>query len=777
MSRRWPLRTAAVCMVILLAMVASRHAVAAPAVSSQNVIAAIKRGVHFLVTQQHTDGSWEHGEFNWMQAAVGTNQMGGESALVTEALIDVSQSLHDPEISMFAPTMQKALKYVAALRTPSTYVASFQANALALLPNNSKRVYRDALNWDARYLRHSMHHDGAYTYSWNIQQGTHPRQPGHWDNSNTQYGVLGLWACAHAGLEVPLIAWERASEHWRRSQYMDGTWGYGGFADRPIKPTAARAWFFTPAGLASLFITDEFLRFKAVMHPLPDENVVRGMRAMATRFNPLEPDLYIMYGQTRTGLATGLQYLAGHNWYQWFASDLVKRQNTDGSWNANFSSLGWQDPKVPGWPHAIIGTAYALLVLDRGLNPVFINKLQYSKHYFGRWNVRPRDIANLTSWMVKTFEQPLNWQVVDINSPVSDWLDSPILYISGSHDPNFSAEQVAKLKAYVNAGGLILANCNGRSEFFKNAMIKYAQETVNNRYEVHKLSKASTLFHIQPWYHAASTYGLLGLSNGVRYLWIIAPNDFGRSWQNRTYAFRDNWELPANLYIYATGKVSLATKLDTLVVSGGGTPARSLTIAQVQYHGNWNPEPGAWPRMAQIASSAFATRLVNQNVAVDKLNAAATPLAHITGTEKFTFSGEQVAALRHYLNSGGMLLGDAAGGSINFTNSFSHLVSMLYPGKQLDNLPAHCTIYTGKMAGGMPATHVTYRKFYIEREGIHTTPEMLGLKIKGRWVVLFSQDDITSGLLGTNTWGISGYAPASAQALARNIICYAIAHK
>ena len=285
------------------------------------------------------------------------------------------------------------------------------------------------------------------------------------------------------------------------------------------------------------------------------------------------------------------------------------------------------------------------------------------------------------------------------------------------------------------------------------------------------------IFHIQPWYHMVSAHGLLGLSNGIRYLWIIAPNDFGQYWQNRTYALRDIWELPANLYIYATGKVSLATKLDTLVVSGGGTTTRSLTVAQVRYAGNWNPEPGAWPRMAQIASATFATRLANQNVALDKLSAAATPLAHLTGTEKFNFTSDQISALRHYLKSGGMLFADAAGGSINFTSSFSHLVSELYPGKQLDNLPANCTLYTGAMAGGTAATHVMYRKFYTAREGIKNTPEMLGLKVHGRWVILFSQDDITSGLLGTNTWGILGYAPASAQALARNIICYAIAHK
>ncbi|MCL5769914.1 MAG: hypothetical protein M1588_01155 [Planctomycetes bacterium] len=44
-------------------------------------------------------------------------------------------------------------------------------------------------------------------------------------------------------------------------------------------------------------------------------------------------------------------------------------------------------------------------------------------------------------------------------------------------------------------------------------------------------------------------------------------------------------------------------------------------------------------------------------------------------------------------------------------------------------------------------------------------------------MILFSPWDITSGLLGTNTWGIAGYTPASAQKLARDILLYAQAHR
>jgi hypothetical protein len=38
--------------------------------------------------------------------------------------------------------------------------------------------------------------------------------------------------------------------------------------------------------------------------------------------------------------------------------------------------------------------------------------------------------------------------------------------------------------------------------------------------------------------------------------------------------------------------------------------------------------------------------------------------------------------------------------------------------------------------------------------------------------ILYSGEDITSGLLGTNTYGILGYSPNAAANLARNLLLY-----
>src|SRR6266446_5885514 len=47
-----------------------------------------------------------------------------------------------------------------------------------------------------------------------------------WDNSNSQFAVLGLHSAAHAGVKLPKEVWERVEMHCRETQNADGSWGY-----------------------------------------------------------------------------------------------------------------------------------------------------------------------------------------------------------------------------------------------------------------------------------------------------------------------------------------------------------------------------------------------------------------------------------------------------------------------------------------------------------------------------------------------------------------------
>ncbi len=722
---------------------------------SQAVEQAIRRGVAYLLRHERK-GHWRYAGVPWNPVSEG-----GKTALILEALLQVGQSIHLPSLYIFSPAMQSAIKSVAALRVNATYVASFQANAMNLLP--AKRAYRQALFWDARYLLHAMSRSGGYTYRGPIDAigGYHAHG---WDNSNTQYGVLGMWACASDGLEIPIRYWVKARSHWVRTQFLDGTWDYNRGPRDNYSATSRDAQTMTPAGIASLLIAESFLHRNAALSSPRQVHVIRGLHWLNRHFNPNTQNFYALYGDERVALAAGLQTIAGMNWYKAVAANLLARQLPDGSWKSDFVGSDAQ-----------ISTAYALLILARGLNPILISKLQYSTNFSGQWNARPFDAANYTAWVTREFESPMNWQVVPLQSSVRGWLSSPILLISGSHDPHFTAKDLQKFHAFTQAGGLIFVSSDGNSQAFFHAMISYANESCAGLYTARPLPPKSQIYDLQPWYRPRRPMNLWGLSNGVRYEWIISPIDFGGAWQRQSIASRAFWQIPTNIYLYATGKEPLANRLQSLAIRPARAPAkRSITMGLLKYSGNWNPEPGAWPRLKAFAVREYSTAIHMPAVTPRQLSVKKMPIVHLTGTGNLDFSAVDIAFLRHYVRTGGLLFVDAAGGNTAFTHSFVRLAGAIFPSHPLQRIDANSGLFGGTYPGGVSIEHVTFRKFVRATIGNMKRPHLIGVRWHGRWRIIFSRFDITGGLLGTNTWGIWGYSPASAQTIMRDVLLFSL---
>ncbi len=746
-------RMGAVALAAVLAAVSSARA-AKPAaakptrVTRAAILQSINRGVAYLLAKEKPKKFWEidsPDNVYW----------GGQTALALYALLEVGQTTGDPQLQRDAKRIAPALHWLDKIAPKRTYVASLQISALTVSPGNSL-ASQVALARATQDLLESQRPDGAYHYGIHRHPSITP-----WDNSNSQYGLLGVWQAQLSGMQVPTRYWVKAQQHWRSCQNPDGGWPYDSHG------VSTRA--MTAAGLTSLYVVDQYLHSAVHRQAHADKNIQAGIAWLAKNIKT-NSNMYYLYGVERVGLAGGIKQIGPVDWYQEGAKEILKTQNQKtGGWDGYV--LGVR--RGLGGRASSVATAYALLFLTRGLNPVVFEKLDYP----GNWNPRARDDANVTQWLAHEFEQPLNWSIVNVQSNPQHWLTAPVLLMTGSADPHFTTGDIRRLRYFVEHGGLIFSVATGHGTAFTDAVKRIAAEVVRGRYAMTAIGATAALRHVQ--FKIPADVPLWGLSNGVRYLWIHSPGDMSAAWQsNLSTSQAMAFDLAANVYFYATGKHRLTGRLHPLrLPRKEGSSVRRVQMAMLRVGENWNPEPAAWPRLAQIMAAENRTTLILKKQTIKELNAQATPLAHLTGTGAFHVPWRQETQLHLFLSQGGTLFADAAGGSRAFARSFRRMVVDIYPTKSLVSINLSSAIYAGSMPDSHAAGVVKYRRAFISRHGYSLQPRLLGIRRHGRWVIIFSPQDITGGLVGLHTWGIDGYEPKSAQTLAANIVLYSVEGK
>ena len=195
--------------------------------------------------------------------------------------------------------------------------------------------YRQVLEQDALWLLAACD-GGGYNYEMppgsprsrggrlRVLQQHHPGQParpqGRVDNSNSQYGVLGVWSAAEVGVEIPIAYWGIVENYWRKCQHKDGQWDYGG-EERQGKLS------MTCAGLASLLVTHDYLD-PAIMSGKVARAPFNGAVAQGLTWfeegdhsvGPQANEGYTLYGVERVGLASGFKHFGRHDWYKELAT-------------------------------------------------------------------------------------------------------------------------------------------------------------------------------------------------------------------------------------------------------------------------------------------------------------------------------------------------------------------------------------------------------------------------------------------------------------------------
>jgi hypothetical protein len=749
------------------------------AATPQQVDAAITRGRDFLLKQQRPDGRWEKDPkrvgkaHDWKDMQGDT--WGGFTAVATYALLAVGVNPQET-------SMQNAVNFLRQADILGIYALGIRANVWKLIPEFSgNREWREQMIHKDRdlILNGMITKEGPAEGMWDYGNGSGLAKIPRIDHSVSQYGVLGLWACEQEGAEVPIEVWQDLDRHWKADEFPDGAWSYD--STPSIKGRSSRGNIspaMTAAGIATLFITQDYIYEEqafACKGNISNPNIDKGLEWMAQNFDQVN-NAYALYGVERIGVASGRKYFGDVDWFQHGADDLVKSQAADGSWSGGF----------PG-STPIPTTAFALLFLARGRAPVAVNKLQYflppnpaaptTQPAEGAWDQRPRDVANIVRWTGDETANDLNWQSVNLHSSAIDLAEAPVLYISGNTDLNFTPEELQKLRDFVWFGGMILGNADCADGRFVNSFEKLG-ETLFGR-EFRELPAGHPIFNeVFPARKWKSPPSVLGLSNGIRELMVILPQaDPARAWQVRaTETRKELFQVGTNILEYAVDKKWSVKGVTHLVLPDPKIiPDRTLKLARLQYDGNWDPEPGAWQRMAAVLHNQAKVDLIVTPVKLGAGTLAGFPVAHLTGTAKFKLTDDQELELLEWINRGGTLIVDAGGGSSDFADSAEGELRTIFGAdadKGLDD-----TLTPDHPMFGLPnlAIESIYYRPYARTllVGSANAPRIRAIEHAGRVAVFYSREDLTEGMVGENVDGVYGYEPETATNLMRNMVLYA----
>jgi hypothetical protein len=778
--------------VLALSVILRPGAVLADDPTPAQIQDAIDKGKAFLYSKQF-NGNWEvvatpkpSGEFPNNPSGL---QFGGMTALATFALLSCGDTPSNND------NVKAAVEWLKKVDMRGTYALGLRSQIWNLLPEDEsiKKVRKR----DKELLLAGIHTKGEatsfYSYGEGVDMTYGQSTSEQYDHSVSQFGVLGLWSLVQAGEEVDTHYWRDFDKAWRGHQMADGGWGYRmhTFPDTHGQTgQGGELLSMTAAGVATLFITQDYANLSSKCEGnIKDPNIDAGMAWIGSHFKAIDANewsqtwhYYTMFGICRIGLASGYKYIGSTDWFKWGAAMLLKDQGGGGSWGSGgMMSFGrGTDPVDPG----VYDTSFALLFLARGRAPVLFNKLQYDvlksgakKPSEGVWNERPRDVANLTRFIGKQSETNLNWQIVNLRQDADDLLDAPMMYMAGNQPFKMAPADIARLKEYVDKGGILVghADCGqgAFSESFKKlGETMYPGEKFRDMPADYPICKLEN-FQARNWKRPPRVEIL---DNGARLrMLLLASGDPAREWQTQSFLPMKEYaagQLMMDIYLYAVDKQPPRVKGDTFIVKKdqGVSASSTAKVARIQYAGNWDPEPGGWPRLANIMHNKNQIDLTITPVELGKgLLTNDYKLADLTGTAAFKLTDAQAQELKKYVEGGGTLLIDSCGGKSAFNESAEDELARLFTGSKVVVLPKSSPLY----AVGEPVTDVTYRQFARMALGNLHSPQLRGIDIGGRVGVLFSREDLAVGLVGQPVDGILGYDPTSAAHLVQNIVLYA----
>lgn len=717
---------------------------------------AIRNGAKFLYAAQKQD-NWEMIDRPRENEPTGFagGQWGGLTALALNGLAQAGEPVQDRRIAA-------AVAFLSRSELTGTRALAIKASMMRNLTGRLTQAQKNEVKKDATRLINGTKTDGDNAGFFG------PGSDANQANANLMISndaVLGTGAAVRMNFEVPTKFWKTVDQAWRKRQAKDGGWSEAKAGESSVRATAA--------GVATLLLINEMLSDRTgsdCKGNFEDAPIASGIKWLDGHADEIlkDPDLgYLLCTLQRVEHAWGQKYFGKLDWNKAGIAELLKTQKADGSWEGSEGSVA--------------GTAWALMFLGtQRLAPVMMNKLAYKvdkkgERVIGNWNERPRDLAGLAGWLgPQLCGWNLRWNVVDLSMSAADLHDSRILYISGNQLLSFTDAERAKLREFVHQGGLILGQPDCNSQQFRMSFQTLGQQLFPE-YQFRPLPADHLIFTTYfPATHWGKSAAVLGLSNGAREFMILPETDPAMYWNTGNFSRAKAIPmagLAADIYVYTKRTRPLDPSPGLIERDDSIKANRTIKIARLEYKGNWNPEPGGWVRLSNMMHNERKIDLDVQPVPLGEGKSTIDyRVAHLTGTGNLQLNQGQRDELKAYVQAGGTVIIDCAGGADVFDTSAQAELAAMFAAetKTMKPLAADDPVYIN---GGTKIDKVEYRHYARKKlVGEMNTPRLRGIVVGGRTAIYFSREDLSVGLVGTDVDGILGYEPAYASELMANMI-------
>jgi hypothetical protein len=187
----------------------------------------------------------------------------------------------------------------------------------------------------------------------------------------------------------------------------------------------------------------------------------------------------------------------------------------------------------------------------------------------GDWDTQPASLASLMKYLAENTTVSVQFKKENVDLRTVDAFAHPILYMTGHDDFKLTEEEVANLRRYLSAGGVLVANaCCGRQSFDtafrreiarvlpdqKLARVAQDHPVYKSVFPIQKVEYTPLVLHEHPGLDRPTLEGMtldnqlrviyspLGFVNG----WSGAPNPYAREYEST-----DALKLGINILVYA----------------------------------------------------------------------------------------------------------------------------------------------------------------------------------------------------------------------------------